>query len=228
MTREDRLKAVCDELAASPACDAWDLCWKRLFDEFGPPSSHTQKTFRWTLDRGILEVALTHARAGTIVIPFDTGRDQAPYFAEHRPPRRDSAGHVLKEGRHSNVASFSPSLGWDRDVLYIRPQSVWELDRTVEIIRQRRDGHPIRDLPPPDDDPPLQRLLPNASLIMMGPSSSTRRVVYHRDGGRCRRCGSTEDLEFDHIVPRAKGGSDSANNLELLCLSCNRRKSDNI
>jgi len=49
-------------------------------------------------------------------------------------------------------------------------------------------------------------------------------AVYWRDGGRCRRCGSTYKLEYDHIVPWSRGGSDRMDNLQLLCRTCNRRK----
>jgi hypothetical protein len=49
-------------------------------------------------------------------------------------------------------------------------------------------------------------------------------AVSHRDGGRCRQCGSTDDLHFDHVIPWSKGGANTVNNIQLLCGSCNRRK----
>jgi len=52
--------------------------------------------------------------------------------------------------------------------------------------------------------------------------------VWRRDGGKCARCGSRERLEYDHIVPISRGGSNTARNIELLCESCNRTKSNNI
>ena len=55
-----------------------------------------------------------------------------------------------------------------------------------------------------------------------------RLSVWERDGGRCQRCGADEDLQFDHIVPMAKGGSSTVKNVELLCGNCNRLKSDNV
>lgn len=51
-----------------------------------------------------------------------------------------------------------------------------------------------------------------------------RVAVWQRDGGRCVDCQSNEDLEFDHIIPLALGGSNTARNLQLLCSTCNRRK----
>ncbi len=55
-----------------------------------------------------------------------------------------------------------------------------------------------------------------------------RQEVWNRCGGRCVDCGSTFYLEFDHIIPLAKGGATSANNLQLLCRNCNQRKAHTI
>lgn len=55
-------------------------------------------------------------------------------------------------------------------------------------------------------------------------SAEVRRDVWRRDGARCATCGSQERLEFDHIIPVAMGGSNTARNIQLLCESCNRAK----
>ena len=55
-----------------------------------------------------------------------------------------------------------------------------------------------------------------------------RIVVWRRDDGRCVRCGSRERLEYDHIIPVSRGGSNTVRNIELLCESCNRSKKDHI
>jgi HNH endonuclease len=55
-----------------------------------------------------------------------------------------------------------------------------------------------------------------------------RHEVWRRDQGRCVDCGSRERLEFDHIIPISKGGSNTARNIELRCEPCNRRKAAEI
>ena len=57
---------------------------------------------------------------------------------------------------------------------------------------------------------------------------SIRNEVWRRDQGRCITCGSQINLEFDHIIPFSKGGSNTARNLQLLCETCNRRKHNKI
>ncbi len=55
-----------------------------------------------------------------------------------------------------------------------------------------------------------------------------RHEVWRRDRGRCVDCGARERLEFDHIIPISRGGSNTARNIELRCEACNRRKSATI
>lgn len=55
-----------------------------------------------------------------------------------------------------------------------------------------------------------------------------QREVWRRDQGRCVNCESNEKLEYDHIIPVSKGGANTTRNVQLLCESCNRSKSDKI
>lgn len=59
-------------------------------------------------------------------------------------------------------------------------------------------------------------------------TNKVRTEVWNRDNGRCVNCGSQVNLEFDHIIPYSKGGSSSANNIQLLRKSCNLEKSNKI
>ncbi|MGW6569821.1 HNH endonuclease [Streptomyces sp. NPDC054975] len=52
-----------------------------------------------------------------------------------------------------------------------------------------------------------------------------KQLVWLRDQGRCRACGAASELQYDHIIPVALGGASTAENLQILCGPCNRRKS---
>lgn len=43
-------------------------------------------------------------------------------------------------------------------------------------------------------------------------------------GSACLKCGSTKNLQWDHIVPLSKGGEHSVANHQRLCRKCNERK----
>jgi hypothetical protein len=63
------------------------------------------------------------------------------------------------------------------------------------------------------------RLIPTAVKIQ----------VWKRDKGRCVKCGSTENLHFDHDLPYSKGGTSLlAENIQLLCAKHNLQKRDEI
>ncbi len=55
-----------------------------------------------------------------------------------------------------------------------------------------------------------------------------RRAVFERDGGKCVACGSSFDLQYDHVIPVALGGATTVENLQLLCGQCNREKSADL
>lgn len=41
---------------------------------------------------------------------------------------------------------------------------------------------------------------------------------------RCLKCGSSDDITPDHVVPLSRGGSNWIDNIQPLCRSCNARK----
>ncbi len=109
---------------------------------------------------------------------------------------------------------FQGKFYWDNDDL--TPQQVHALLVTRQQAQQRR----------------VERA---ESMIAMGeqrePSvrghiaDDVKQFVWTRDGGKCRHCGATAELQFDHVIPVAMGGSSEPENLQVLCGSCNRRKS---
>ncbi len=55
-------------------------------------------------------------------------------------------------------------------------------------------------------------------------AKSQRWQVWQRDKGACGKCGSQLNLQLDHRVPVAWGGTGELENLRLLCGNCNLRE----
>jgi hypothetical protein len=75
--------------------------------------------------------------------------------------------------------------------------------------------------------------LKEASCVARTIPARIRKAVFERDGGKCayrfpdgRICGSRSKLEFDHIIPIAKGGKTRVDNLRLLCRAHNQHAAD--
>jgi 5-methylcytosine-specific restriction endonuclease McrA len=52
----------------------------------------------------------------------------------------------------------------------------------------------------------------------------TRFNVFLRDLFTCQYCGARDELTFDHVVPRSKGGRTTWGNVVTACAPCNLRK----
>jgi hypothetical protein len=81
----------------------------------------------------------------------------------------------------------------------------------------------IIDEPSPLDRPDRQidhdRVIPSAIKL----------EVWRRDKGCCAKCGSKENLHFDHIIPYSQGGSSKdSKNIQILCSMHNLQKHDRI
>ena len=54
-------------------------------------------------------------------------------------------------------------------------------------------------------------------------AAGVRQQVLDRDGA-CVDCGSTEDLEVDHLIPVSQGGKTEPENQATRCADCHRRR----
>jgi 5-methylcytosine-specific restriction endonuclease McrA len=114
------------------------------------------------------------------------------------------------------------SYWWFHDRIWWEDDDLSDLDVKALVLQRERTD---------------QRRLRNAHSLMRAEESAQvrervpleiRRFVYERDGGRCLGCGSGFDLQYDHVLPVARGGATTVENLQLLCGDCNRRKSDSL
>lgn len=69
---------------------------------------------------------------------------------------------------------------------------------------------------------------PRTRPMREGIPDDVKHLVWTRDQGACRHCGATVELQFDHVIPIAMGGSSVPENLQVLCGPCNRRKGATI
>ncbi|MBV6624705.1 MAG: HNH endonuclease [Rivularia sp. (in: Bacteria)] len=59
--------------------------------------------------------------------------------------------------------------------------------------------------------------------------TAVKKYVFERDKYQCQSCGKQKEeasLTIDHIIPLARGGSNDISNLQILCFTCNRKKTD--
>jgi HNH endonuclease len=145
----------------------------------------------------------------------------APPLPPPRLPQRDSAEPVTAELSRLHVTvsrRFLAKLEAARAALsHARPGATAEeiLEAGLDLViarKAKRNGlveKPRKEPPPAKSD-----RVP----------AHVKRAVWNRDGGRCQWpldrggiCGSTLRLELDHVVPRARGGPSTVENLRLLC-----------
>jgi len=97
----------------------------------------------------------------------------------------------------------------------------------VEVIEYSRDRTikgVTRHVPMPAVVRVLRRFRRDRQAIRF-----SRVNVYTRDGFACQYCGArmaTEELTFDHVVPRAAGGRTTWENIVTCCVPCNRAKAN--
>lgn len=61
------------------------------------------------------------------------------------------------------------------------------------------------------------------------PVKFSRVNIYARDNYRCQYCGSKcsiDELTYDHIIPRSRGGRTTWDNIVSSCYACNARKAN--
>jgi hypothetical protein len=152
-------------------------------------------------------------------------------------PEYTPTNQLTENGRfHKAAQNFKSGL---RDPERVRvyekiKQGIWSYNGVFHLVdswREPIDGRNVfkfkliavegeEDFAQPVPSAPKhRRLIPTGIKI----------EVWKRDGGKCVKCGATDDLHFDHIIPFSKGGSsNSPDNIQLLCGRHNLQKRDKI
>ena len=126
-----------------------------------------------------------------------------------RSPERVRGYEKIKQGIWSYNGVFHLVDSWQESG---NGRSVFKF-KLVAVEGEEDFGQPV------STKPMKRRVIPTAVKL----------EVWKRDGGKCAKCGATEDLHFDHIIPWSKGGSsDTTDNIQLLCGKHNLEKHDRI
>jgi len=115
-----------------------------------------------------------------------------------------------------------------QDIVFLNPRN-WQLNEFVDTTELGCNvfGHicPVFLIAEPFTETRemrrIGRTIPKSIMLQ----------VVRRDGQVCRICRRNipdNEVEFDHIIPFAKGGPTTAENLRLLCRECNRKKSGSV
>ena len=136
--------------------------------------------------------------------------------------------HLRKEG-----GEFPTALVLNADFLPLSyaPLELWSWQDTVKAVASKTavpvsfyEGIFI-------NSPSIKMQLPSVIMLTQYVRQSqkvalTRYNVILRDEFKCQYCGCKSELTYDHLVPRAKGGQTSWENIVIACSPCNGRKGD--
>lgn len=152
-------------------------------------------------------------------------------------PERLPSGKLARNGKFHQAAQMAKTgeQSPERVRVYekIRP-GIWSYNGVFHLVDswQERDEHRVvfrfKLVAVEGEDDLSRPVQPNAERRRLIPKQ-VKLEVWKRDAGRCRTCGASDELHFDHILPFAKGGTSlTAANVQLLCARHNLEKRDHI
>ena len=153
------------------------------------------------------------------------------YWARHQDEMLQELrmrAQQLEAGREDLACGSSLEAIW-KDILRRWKPGISGIK--ARLADERRWYAGFRASTPPWDIRPQPRKLPQDEQphsLRTAIPASVKREVWRRDQGRCVECGSRTRLEYDHIIPVSKGGSNTARNVQILCEVCNREKGADI
>ncbi len=112
------------------------------------------------------------------------------------------------------------------------PLSLWSWQDTIKAVFMDRVNI-VSEYEKTVQSPSFTMRLPSVVSLKtyIKPSRTpafTRFNVFLRDRFSCQYCTAREELTFDHVIPRSKGGLTTWNNVVAACSPCNLRKGDKL
>lgn len=137
-----------------------------------------------------------------------------------------------------NVVSAPPAgfpalvLNADYRPLSYYPLSLWPWQEAVKAVFLDR-VEVVAEYEHKVHSPSFEMRLPSVISLrdyisQDRPPAFTRFNLFLRDSFSCQYCGSPEDLTFDHVIPRCRGGRTTWENVVTACGHCNLRKGSRL
>ncbi|MCB0342625.1 MAG: HNH endonuclease [Pseudobdellovibrionaceae bacterium] len=133
----------------------------------------------------------------------------------HGETNKNDEAKILKPNGHQNLGETTAPQGGPRQS-YLRTLCNKAI-KGVEVATPNQKDHQNNNKTTAQQGSLRQKYQRSAI------PQSIKRLVFHRDQGRCVHCGSGYALEYDHIQPQCLGGANDVSNLRLTCRSCNQR-----
>jgi 5-methylcytosine-specific restriction endonuclease McrA len=130
----------------------------------------------------------------------------------------------------SRLPSGWPALVLNADYrpLSYYPLSLWPWQETIKaVFLGRVDVVSTYDklIHSPSFQMPLPSVVSLKQYVAQDrPPAFTRFNVFLRDSFACQYCGSGDELTFDHVTPRSRGGRTTWENIVTACARCNLGK----
>ena len=89
--------------------------------------------------------------------------------------------------------------------------------KPAEDKRRSRKYDPVR----------TETFAERAALLEDDPKAEDKRLLFSRQQDKCVYCGNKygyDELQIEHMIPKARGGQDHLRNSQLACRSCNQAK----
>lgn len=117
----------------------------------------------------------------------------------------------------------------NNDYTYINRISVRRALRLIAKGKVTVEKHSEKVIRTVSDEivvPLILRLVKLVRKIYKKAITWSKKNVMVRDGFSCVYCGSSENLNIDHVIPQSKGGKNSFENTVTSCKTCNNKKGD--